>query len=96
MFPEDKFDIIDQFILDVLHGCDEGIMNKLMDNLAGGCFTIANNVLAGIVSHKIISLSKWVPSEFNRKGRILKHLSLFKAAEFRLILLYTGYLIFED
>lgn len=48
------------------------------------------------VNSKISNMIKFIPCEFNRKPRSIIDCKRFKATEFRLLLLYTGPVLFKD
>lgn len=51
---------------------------------------------AKALDNNIKALQNYIPSEFNRKMRPLHDLLYWKAAEFRLFLLYGGFVVLDD
>ncbi|XP_076660005.1 uncharacterized protein LOC143363280 [Halictus rubicundus] len=84
--------MIDSFPLDYMHLICLGVMKKLLLNLwcCGKPSTKISNSQFSSISNSLVSLTKCIPLEFNRKPRSLNELKRWKATEFRQFLLYTG------
>lgn len=88
------FELIDlkmvtQFPLDYIHLCCLGVMKKMFGLwLRRHCRLTAVKIEQ--LSDFLVTLSTWIPEEFQRKCRSLKELEHLKATEFRLFMLYVG------
>lgn len=83
-------DMVKSFPPDPMHLLDLGVLKhftiSLFSNkLYGYQFTLQELIK---ISETYVSWTKYVPAEFGRKPRNLKHLSFFKSLEFRLLGLY--------
>lgn len=91
--------MVSQIPNDSMHLLDEGVMNRMLKSIFHGpCrklhFRNGGRELLDAIQ---ISMSPYVPSEFERKPRsILMELPRFKGVDFRFILNYSGCLIFKD
>lgn len=98
-FEKTSVDMIKDFVIDYMHCILLGIMRKLLRTWLGmdgaNRHKLKNEHIRAI-SALCIELAKSCPSEFSRKPRSLDELNNYKATEFRMILLYTGMLIFKD
>jgi len=89
--------MVTQVPLDYMHLCCLGIMKRMLmlwyegrvPHRIGG-----RNV--EIVSERLRSFSKFIPSEFSRKCRGLDDLHFWKATEFRTFILYVGPLALKN
>lgn len=89
-------DMIHSFPLDYMHLICLGVMKKILLLLCfGKPATKMSSFKISLISKALISLSKDVPIEFNRKPRSLNELKRWKATEFRQILLYTGSIVLK-
>lgn len=85
---------------DPLHLLDEGVMKKCLNIWLNG--TTSNRKKkwskenVDSLNIKILFWNKELPSDFNRKIRILKYIGWWKATEFRTMLLYLGIVAFKD
>ncbi|EZA48013.1 hypothetical protein X777_14474 [Ooceraea biroi] len=95
------FDMIKDVILDYMHLICLGVMKRLITHKKYGWvygkqpYKLSYRQVESI-SNKIKNLNKYIPVEFPRKGRSLEECPRFKATEFKLILLYTGPVIFKQ
>lgn len=84
-------DLVYNFPLNYMHLVCLGVMKKLLLIWTGPTSKTKMPLRQyKNVSEKLVLLSKFVPVEFNRKGRDLSELPYWKATEFRLFLLYVG------
>ncbi|XP_036138295.1 uncharacterized protein LOC118644260 [Monomorium pharaonis] len=84
-------DFVKDFVLDYMHLVCLGVTRKLLNlwvNGSIGCRLQYRDVEK--VSVALENLKQYTPKEFVRKPRSLKYLKLWKATEYRQILLYTG------
>ncbi|KAB0804368.1 hypothetical protein PPYR_01338 [Photinus pyralis] len=96
-----KFDIIKDVPLDYMHLVCLGIMKRLLTHKRFGW--ISGNYLHKLslqqqneISNNLIYCKKFIVCEFsNRKCRSLHYCARFKAVEFRLLLLYSGPIMFK-
>jgi hypothetical protein len=93
------FDMIWGFPNDCMHlfdlGVGKAILKRILNNLAKyirGKFTEED---LKEMSKTNLELVEYVPCEFNRKPRSLKHLHHWKAVDFRFVLLYSGYILLK-
>lgn len=83
--------------LDYMHLILLGIMRKLLYLwLTGDVRHCLQCKVVDEISLHLIKLKPFIPVEFARKPRHLKYIKLFKATEYRLLLLYTGPLAFKS
>lgn len=84
-------DLVLDFVLDVMHLVYLGVMKKLLTHYwQPGCPTKLSKDNFDRFSAIMMNLSAQIPKEFQRATRSLEDLSLWKATEFRLFLLYVG------
>nr|CAB3260121.1 transposase domain-containing protein [Phallusia mammillata] len=87
------------FILDYMHLACLGVMKRLL-SFWNGSYRKRHAQLSScairLLSTKINEVKLYVPKEFNRKLRPMAELSYWKAAEFRMFLLYVGVAILKD
>lgn len=85
-------DMVFSFPIDYMHEVCLGVMKKLLKIWTGQPISHVklHRTALKSISQKIVSLSKFIPVEFNRKGCDLTYLADWKATELRLFLLYTG------
>lgn len=91
-----SIDMVKVFVIDYMHVVLLGIMKKLLKcwvQFVPFKLSSAQKAHAELTINKI---SKFIPCEFNRKPRSLTELDRYKATEFRLILMYTGAVMFKD
>ncbi|EZA62077.1 hypothetical protein X777_06193 [Ooceraea biroi] len=74
-----------------------GVMRKLLYLWLGGelRYRLQHTAVNEISTRLIMQLKPSIPMEFARKPRQVECLKLWKATEYRLILLYTGPLAFK-
>lgn len=83
--------LVTKFPIDYMHAVCLGVMKKLLNLWVGGNLRIRlPGRLINLLSERLISFSKFIPVEFNRKPRSLSELSRWKATELRMFLLYLG------
>lgn len=85
-------DFVNDFVLDYMHLVCLGVTRKLLHlwlNRNTGCRLSYNNVIEKI-SNNLESLRPYISREFVRKPCSLKYVKLWKATEYRQMLLYTG------
>ena len=88
--------MVTSFPLDYMHLVCLGIMKKLLGHWMRGPLPIRlQSHCVQQISENLVSLRKFIPSEFCRKPRELADFDRFKATEFRQILLYTGPIVFR-
>lgn len=81
-------------------GRAEGVMKKCLKMWLKG--TAQNKKIkwskeiVAALNLNILLWNRQLPSDFNRKLRILQYMSYYKATEFRTILLYVGIVAFKD
>lgn len=77
---------------DPMHLLDLGIMRRMLNLLLNGDlqYRLPHIEVERISSRLINEVEPYIPIEFARKPRSLKFIKLWKATEFRQILLYTG------
>ena len=92
-FVELGFGMVTCFPLDYMHLICLGVMRRLLhcwlNGPRGHHAKLPHNII-GAVSDLLVNLRPHIPREFARKPRSLAEYKLWKAAELRLFLLYTG------
>lgn len=48
------------------------------------------------MSNRLLAIQRYIPSDFNRKGRPFNERRNWKATEYRLLLCYTGIYVFKE
>ncbi|KAK5649730.1 hypothetical protein RI129_000759 [Pyrocoelia pectoralis] len=96
-----KFDMIKSVPLDYMHLICLGVMKRLLvHSKYGWIFGKQPHKLPYAkveqLSRHLLSLCKFIPAEFNRKSRTIEECKRYKATEFRLLLLYTGPVVFKE
>ncbi|KAJ8687640.1 hypothetical protein QAD02_023434 [Eretmocerus hayati] len=88
-------DPLTQVPLDPMHHWNLGVTKKHVNLFLTALenFDHAGRVMESL-DNDFKSLTKWTPSEFNRKVRTIEEFGHFKATELRTILLYAGPVIF--
>lgn len=95
-FEELQIDMIDVFVYDYMHLILLGIVKKILNlHLKVRPFKISG-IQMTIIENRIRKLKEYVPCDFGRKPRSFTEFERFKASEFRLLILYTGIVIFQD
>ena len=94
-----NIDMIDTFSYDYMHLVVSGVVRKLVKTWAHGTknalqYKLSSNQKSTVEANIKVAHS-YMPCDFNRKPRTLVDVDLFKATEFRSILLYTGMFIFR-
>ncbi|XP_036151365.1 uncharacterized protein LOC114255611 isoform X1 [Monomorium pharaonis] len=84
--------------LDPMHLLYLGIMRKLINLWLNGDlhYRLPHRAVKEISTRLLTQLKPSIPSEFSRKPRGMDCVKLWKATEYRLILLYTGPLAFKS
>ena len=96
-FVELSLGMISKFPIDYMHLVCLGVMRKLVSLwLAGPLKTRVGRYDVGTMNERLIQLKKYTPVEFQRKPRPLSEYERWKATEFRMLLLYTGYAVLCD
>ena len=95
-FEMTNIDMVTTFAIDYMHVICLGMMRKLLLCWFRTIPFKISSLQQKNVEDIVNVVRKFVPSEFNRKPRSFKELDRFKAVEFRLILLYTGFIYFKD
>lgn len=92
-----EFDIVKGVPLDYMHMACLGTMRRLLNywfkSTSKFCVAAAFRKEA---SKRLLSVSPYIPKEFNRKPRTLIELDRWKASELRTFLLYLGPFILKD
>lgn len=83
-------DMIHSFPIDVMHCLDLGVMKKIF-----AIFDFHKLLDKDIADAFINTMKKYVPSDFVRRPRGLKHMEHFKATEYRLFALYLAPVLFK-
>lgn len=90
-------DMINHFPIDYMHVVCLGATRKLLMLFLRGPLPIRKPAaVVEEMNSTICDLSQFVSSDFLRCGRSLREIDCWKAAEFRLFILYTGMLIFYE
>ena len=88
--------MVTSFPLDYMHLVCLGVMKKMLCMWMTGPLQVRlDQNSKRQISRRIDGLSHFMPREFGRKVRGLKHLDRYKASEFRNLLLYIGPLAFR-
>ena len=86
--------LVSQFVLDPMHLIYLGVTRKLFHLwFKGPLKHRVDKRLKDDISCALVSIAGHMPSEINRKPRTLNDLEMFKATEFRTLLLYTGVVV---
>jgi len=90
-------DFVNDFVLDYMHLVCLDITRKLLYlwiNGDTGCRLSHHDIKR--ISNKLEDLKRYTPRKFVRKPRSLKYVKLWKATEYRQILLYTGPIVLKS
>ncbi|XP_018574515.1 uncharacterized protein LOC108906097 [Anoplophora glabripennis] len=94
------FNMINNVPIDYMHCILLGVVKRLLCNKRYGWVygkpphkLRASDINS--ISNELLKLKKFIPREFARKPRSLIECKRYKAAEFRLLLLYTGLIVFR-
>lgn len=97
---EPLIDMIQQFpTSDPLHLLEEGVMKRLLRIWAKGTTIYKKKWSKPQIASFDINILTWnkeLPSDINRKVRVMQFVKFWKATEFRTILLYYGLIAFKD
>lgn len=87
-----RFDPVANVPHDPMHLLDLGIMRRMLNLLLDGDleYRFPHIEVERIFSRLVSEIESYIPVDFARKPRSLKFIKLWKATEFRQILLYTG------
>ncbi|XP_078487633.1 uncharacterized protein LOC144745451 [Ciona intestinalis] len=91
--------MVSHFILDYMHMCCLGVTKRLLTWWKGvnpHHEAKLSRISIQSLNQKILDIRDYIPVEFNRKMRPMSELSYWKAAEFRLFMLYAGMVILKD
>lgn len=91
-----NIDMVNVFVYDYLHVILLGIVRKLMSLFWNKVPFKISVSQKSVVEQKVKLLHKFFPSDFARKPRSFDELERFKGSEFRTLLFYTGFIIFQD
>lgn len=96
-----NFNMINNIPIDYMHCILLGVVKRLLCHKKfGWVFGKPPNKLRAShiysISNQCLLLNKFIPCEFARKPRSLVESKRFKASEFRLLLLYTGPVVFKN
>ncbi|KAK3918885.1 Pro-neuropeptide Y [Frankliniella fusca] len=93
--------MVSQFVLDGLHLLHEGVFKRWLDFVLGTKKTrirrpgVVNAEVKRLMSETIITLAPYIPTDFNRRPRALRHRAKYRATEFRRLFLYDGLIVFQ-
>ncbi|XP_071582262.1 uncharacterized protein [Temnothorax nylanderi] len=89
--------LVSQFRLDAMHLLYIGVFKRLLYFwlFIVGVWKLHRDII-NLISEVFVFLKEFCPHDFNRKPRSLNDFKLFKATEFRRILLYDGIVAFKD
>jgi hypothetical protein len=90
--------MVSQFPLDAMHQFDLGVGKRILTEMYSGHpygFKMPPQIQLNL-NIRIKALSALAPKEFGRNPRSFTDLGLWKAAEFRQVLLYTGIVLLKD
>jgi len=94
-----NINLLSQIPLEPMHLLYLGVMKRIMTQLLGTrrntCQYKFSDGLKVVIDSLSLYLSKFYPSEFARRPRAWTDFSLFKATEFRRILLYDGFILLK-
>lgn len=97
---EPLIDMIQRFLTsDPLHLLEEGVMKRLLRIWAKGTTIYKKKWSKPQIASFDINTLTWnkeLPSDINRKVRVMQFVKFWKATEFRTILLYYGLAAFKD
>ena len=83
--------LVSQFPLDYMHLVCLGVMKKMILLWIRGPLNVrVGGHVIELISNCLLQFQRYMPKEFNRKGRSLVDIDRWKATEFRTFLLYTG------
>ncbi|KAJ8682830.1 hypothetical protein QAD02_018625 [Eretmocerus hayati] len=88
-------DPINDIPVDPMHHYYLGVGKKHTGLFVSSIKSVGNDALVEELNKDYVSLKQWTPMEFVRKPRKLTDYPHFKATEFRMIVLYTGTVIFS-
>lgn len=90
-------DMVKGFPLDYMHLVCLGVMRRLMMVwLAGPLKYRLSAHMSRQISERLLNLSLFIPSDFNRRPRSLNLIKYWKATEFRTFLLYAGAVVLKN
>ncbi|XP_025266724.1 uncharacterized protein LOC112638743 isoform X1 [Camponotus floridanus] len=89
--------LVSQFRLDPMHLLYIGVFKRLLHFwlFVVGAWKLHGDII-NLISEVFVFLKEFCPQDFNRKPRSLNDFKLFKATEFRRILLYDGIVAFKN
>lgn len=89
--------LVSQFRLDAMHLLYIGVFRRLLYFwlFVVGVWKLHRDII-NLISEVFVFLKEICPHDFNRKPRSLNDFNLYKATEFRRILLYDGIVAFKD
>lgn len=89
-------DLVKDFVLDYMHLICLGITRKLFNLWVHGNTRCLQYHDIERISVELQNIKHFTPKEFARKPRSLKYLKMWKATEYRQILLYTGPIVLKS
>jgi hypothetical protein len=96
-FCELSIDMIHAFPIDYMHQCNLGVTKKLMLTwMSGPLKTRLSSSQINQISINLKNFRPFIPSEFARRPRDLRHVRLWKATEYRQFQMYTGQFVLRD
>nr|XP_047129318.1 uncharacterized protein LOC124809315 [Hydra vulgaris] len=88
---------INSFPNDYMHSVCLGVVRKLLNFWSSGPFSVKlSSQSLKTISARLIHVSLFFPSDFNRRPRSLESMNKWKATEFRSFLLYSGPIVLCD
>jgi hypothetical protein len=92
-----EIDMIKHFPIDYMHQVNLGVTKRLLLRwISGPLKTRISSAQVEHISKKLIDIKQFIPFEFARKPRTLKHVRQWKATEYRQFLMYTGPFVLKD
>lgn len=92
-----KFGLVSNVPLDYMHLVCLGVMRKLLLLwLKGPLPWRLSSSQVTEISNSLLHFRQYLPSDFARKPRSLKHVAIWKATEYRLFLLYIGVIVLKN
>jgi hypothetical protein len=96
-FCELSIDMIHAFPIDYMHQCNLGVTKKLMLTwISGPLKTRLSSSQINQISINLKNFKQFIPSEFARRPRDLRHVRMWKATEYRQFQMYTGQFVLKD
>lgn len=96
-----NFNMVDNVPIDYMHCILLGVVKRLLCNRKYGWvfgkppYKLSATVI-NLINIKLRGMQRYIPSEFSRKTRSIVESKRYKATEFRLLLIYTGLIVFKN